>query len=84
MSVIKAVVQMDLSELALDDARCKLGATDFWKLKLWCSDTYRQVAYQLQGKHGFELVVVPNCVLASDWAWAAQYGNDTFWSTGAI
>lgn len=80
MIVLEQSVQMDLSETALDEARHRIGVATMGSLKVFVADYWALTARRLQAVHGFELVVVPDCLLKTPITWGAQFGAEIFWS----
>ncbi len=52
-------------------------------LTVWAPLSKRIQANRLQGEFGFELVLVPDCLLPTAYAWAVQApGGNIIWSPG--
>ncbi len=76
-------IACDLSQMALEHAANKLGATNLCDLRVCCAWENRTYARKLQGEHGFELVLVPADLLTGQDAWTASNGGRVVYSPGA-
>lgn len=81
--ILKSTVDIDFGETALDWARQKLGADLICHLKVYASQLCALEARRLQGRHGFELVIVPDHLMPGEYAWSASYLGRHAWSPGA-
>ena len=82
MAVEKMPVACDLSDIALQDAAHRLGDVPLGECVVSCGGYNGTYARRLQGQLGFELHVVPDCILSSKTAWALWYYGACIWSPG--
>lgn len=70
MSAVELAVPSDLSESSLADAAAILRIP-MHSLTVYCGRNDQIKARQFQGKHGFDLVIVPEEILATRYTWGA-------------
>lgn len=79
---MKLPVDCDLSETAMIDASNMLGCVPLGDLTLYAPLEERYAARRLQAVHGFELVLVPQEMLASKYTWAIRCDRGVVHSRG--
>jgi hypothetical protein len=82
MNAIRLQTQVDLCETALECAAQELGGVNLSNVTLYCCVCDRVTARQLQGKHGFALVLVPVTMLKQKGFWLIDHPRGQVYSEG--
>lgn len=82
MIVERLAVTCNLSETSLETAALALGGVRLHELTVTCGYWNRVVAQKLQGRFGFDLVLVPDCMLKTPYAWGVEHPRGVVWTEG--
>lgn len=81
----KITVDCDLSQMSLEAAVHQMGSVPLSGCILSCGMRNGYVARKLQGAHGFQVLVVPDAIVANKgWAWALWHDGRCIWSPGSL
>lgn len=82
MNIVQSPIACDLTEVAFSNAlsamRCMPEETT-----VFCSNNCTLTAEALRKKHGCKVVLVPEEILKSTFAWAIKCEHGIYWSQGA-
>lgn len=81
MSVNRVPTICDFSQSSLEYAASVMNVP-LHSLRVYTARSDSVRARKLQGEHGFELVIVPDALLPTCGAWAAECGTELMWSPG--
>jgi hypothetical protein len=84
MTNMKMSLLSDLSLMALNAAAAMMGVTELTYCVLITTVSNRLAARRLQGECGFEVRIVPDCLLFGPRTWALYHemSDSTVWNEG--